>query len=155
MAQRALLTVVSGPNSGDTLSIEKGTCRLVGRHLSESETAMIDREGNRVIDAPSSQIISEHLHDKAPNMGASAAPAPTFDADIFDRGADVILSDDSISRAHAMLFFEDTGFGIIDLASTNGSRINSEQITSALAKDGDSITLGETEMTVSIPASAN
>jgi len=151
MANRALLTVITGPNSGDTLSIEKGTCRLVGRHLSESETAMIDREGNRVIDASSSQIISEHLHEKAPNMGASAAPAPNFDADIFDRGADVILSDDSISRAHAMLFFEETGFGIIDLASTNGSKLNAERITSALAKDGDSISLGETEMTVSIP----
>ena len=152
MAQRTLLTVVSGPNSGDTLSIEKGTCRLVGRHLSESETAMIDRDGNRVIDASSSQIISEHLHEKAPNMGASAAPTPNFNAETFERGADVILADDSISRAHAMLFFEENGFGIIDLASTNGSTINADRVTSAYAKDGDSITLGETEMTVSIPS---
>ena len=151
MAQRTVLTVVSGPNSGDTVSIEKGTCCLVGRHLSESETAMIDRDGNRVIDASSSHIISEHLHEKAPNMGASAQPAPDFNAEVFERGPDVILSDDSISRAHAMLFFEETGFGIIDLASTNGSKINTERVTSALAKDGDTITLGGTEFAVSIP----
>ena len=152
MSQRATLTVVSGPNSGDTVSIEKGTCRLVGRHLSESETAMIDRDGNRIIDASSCQIISEHLNEKAPNMGATAQPAPDFNADVFDRGPDVILSDDSISRAHAMLFFEDTGFGIIDLASTNGSIINTEKVTSALANDGDTIILGGTEFEVSIPS---
>ena len=51
MTRRAILTVVSGPNTGDSLTIEMGTCRLVGRHLSESETAMMDREGNRLLDA--------------------------------------------------------------------------------------------------------
>ena len=85
-------------------------------------------------------------------MGATAQPAPDFNADVFDRGPDVILSDDSISRAHAMLFFEDTGFGIIDLASTNGSIINTEKVTSALANDGDTIILGGTEFEVSIPS---
>ena len=148
MTRRAILTVVSGPNTGDSLTIEMGTCRLVGRHLSESETAMMDREGNRLLDAPTAQLIEEHLHDKAPATGLTAAPE--FSADSFERKPDIILSDESISRAHAMLFLEASGFGVIDLASTNGSNLNNVPVNSALVRDGDSLQLGTTELTVSI-----
>ena len=43
----ASLIAVAGPNKGDTLSVGQGSCRLVGRHLSESETTLMDRDGNR------------------------------------------------------------------------------------------------------------
>jgi len=146
--QRAILTVVSGPNVGDTLSIEIGSCRLVGRHLSESETAMIDRDGNRVLDGSSTGILEKHLQESAPEE----LPKSPASMGSFERGPDIILADDSVSRAHAMLFFEKSGFGIIDLASTNGSHVNKAPVTSTIVQDGDSITLGTTEFALSIPA---
>ena len=49
-----------------------------------------------------------------------------------------------------MIFFDSEGFGIIDLASTNGVELNGAAVTSALIKDGDSITLGKTTLQVAI-----
>ena len=54
---KAALTVTAGSNQGDTLSLELGYCRLIGRHLSESETALIDRDGNRILDGNAGDII--------------------------------------------------------------------------------------------------
>lgn len=148
MTRRAVLTITSGPNAGDTVSIESGTCRLIGRHLSEAETAFIDRDGNRVLDGAAADILQEHLKDRAPQVGTS--PSTSFSASSFERGPDVIFSDDAISRAHAMVFHDGTGVGIIDLASTNGTLVNGKAVNSALVKTGDKITLGGSDLLVKI-----
>ncbi|MEZ4270961.1 MAG: FHA domain-containing protein [Myxococcota bacterium] len=141
MNQRAaILTIERGPNQGDTVRVEIGTCRLIGRHLSESETAFMDRDGNRVLDNESSEILHDHLKDLAPATTSSAAEK--ISAKAFDRGADIVLADDSISRAHAMIFFDPSGVGVVDLASTNGTYVNSDRVISAVIKDGDSLTIG-------------
>lgn len=145
-ASRVQFKVTAGPNDGDTLSLEIGTCRLVGRHLSDNETALIDRNGNRVLDAPTSDILSAKLKDRSPAVSG----VDGVSSDTFERGADVILADDSISRAHAMLFFDDSGIGIIDLASTNGTFVNEERIITAMIGDGDAIGIGNSHLRVSL-----
>jgi hypothetical protein len=147
-SHRAVFTVTAGPNDGDTVSIDQGSCRLIGRHLSETETAFIDRDGNRVLDSAAAEILSKHLKEKAPPT--SMASLAAFSPHAFDRGPDVIFQDDSISRAHAMLFYDSGGVGIIDLASTNGVFINTERVGSALIADGDVIALGNSELAVKI-----
>ncbi len=147
MSRRAVLNVTSGPNEGDSLKVESGSCRLIGRHLSDAETAMIDRDGNRVLDSSAAEILSLHLKDKAPATGTTATE--TFSATSFERGADIIFADDSISRAHAMIFFDQTGIGIIDLASTNGTFINEERVNSAMVATGDVIVIGNSDITIS------
>jgi hypothetical protein len=147
LRRRALLTATAGPNAGDSVGIEVGTCRLIGRHLSENETAFIDRDGNRVLDGAASGIIERHLKDRTP---VASNVAPHFSSETFERAADVIFADDSISRAHAMLFHDENAFGIIDLASTNGTFINAERVASKIIADGDVITIGNSELTVKI-----
>ena len=147
--RRAVFKVISGPNNGDTVSVEAGACRLIGRHLSENETAFIDRDGNRVLDGAASNILSQHLKERSPQAG-TAAPPSEFSVEAFERGPDVIFADDAISRAHAMVFHDASGVGIIDLASTNGTYINNERITSAHVRDGDTIALGGSELTVQL-----
>ncbi len=144
--RKATLTASAGPNEGDSVTVEVGTCRLIGRHLSEHETAFIDRDGNRVLDPSAAGILEKHLQHRAP--ASPTTKAARFSSDSFERGPDIIFADDSISRAHAMVFYDHSGFGIIDLASTNGTFINAERVTSALVADGDSITLGNSELTV-------
>lgn len=149
MAQRrALLTATTGPNKGDTVSVELGSCRLIGRHLSENETAFIDRDGNRVLDGEATQILTRHLKERAPATGAVSVDK--ISADTFERGPDIIFSDDGISRAHAMIFFDPSGLGIIDLASTNGTFVNTERVSTGLVADGDVITIGNSELTVKV-----
>jgi hypothetical protein len=142
--RRVQFKVNAGPNAGDTVSVETGACRLIGRHLSENETSFIDPDGNRVLDQTASKILTERLQEHVPQ-------APAFNVTAFDRGPDVIFSDDSISRAHAMLFVDPQGVGIIDLASTNGTYVNGGRVSSALVNDGDTIALGASEMVVSLP----
>ncbi|MCS6834851.1 MAG: FHA domain-containing protein [Anaerolineae bacterium] len=59
---------------------------------------------------------------------------------------EILIQDPSISRPHARLERRDEGWFIYDLASSNGTLVNTEQVTtSGLAlKDGDKLTLGAT-----------
>ena len=148
--RRAIFKVTAGPNDGDTVSVELGACRLIGRHLSENETAFIDRDGNRVLDAAASKLLTQHLKERSPAAPAAPQDGEGFSVTAFERGPDIIFSDDAISRAHAMLFYDPSGVGIIDLASTNGTYVNNERVTSTLVADGDTVSLGSSELTVTL-----
>ncbi len=144
--QRAYFKVIAGPNAGDELSLEMGTCRLVGRHLSDTETQFIDHDGNRVLEPELADILSDQLQERSPQISASA----DFSSTAFERGSDIIFSDDSISRAHAMLFFDTSGTGVIDLASTNGTYVNNGRINSKMVTDKDTIGLGSSQLKVRV-----
>jgi pSer/pThr/pTyr-binding forkhead associated (FHA) protein len=55
----------------------------------------------------------------------------------------VRIESPSISSEHAALELDSEGFGIRDLASTNGVLVNGAPITSADLKHGDQIALGD------------
>lgn len=56
---------------------------------------------------------------------------------------DLVISDISISRRHAMIVARVDGFYLSDLGSTNGSFLNREPVTSAVAlTEGDKVQLG-------------
>jgi hypothetical protein len=59
---------------------------------------------------------------------------------------DITLLDEGISREHALLLFDDeTGsFGIEDLQSTNGTKVNGKRVRSSLLAHGDEIQVGHT-----------
>jgi diguanylate cyclase (GGDEF)-like protein len=55
---------------------------------------------------------------------------------------DICVSQDSVSRTHAMLRVEDAGIKIRDNESTNGTYVNDHKIHEAWLKDGDLIKIG-------------
>jgi pSer/pThr/pTyr-binding forkhead associated (FHA) protein len=62
------------------------------------------------------------------------------------REGDILIKDSYCSGRHAQLVFEDDGWHIVDLGSTNGSFVNGEKIEpdqKVEIKDGDEITLGQ------------
>jgi pSer/pThr/pTyr-binding forkhead associated (FHA) protein len=68
------------------------------------------------------------------------------------RGADAILADATISRAHAAVGYEaGTGFFVQDLGSTNGTLLNGERQKRGALKDGDTIQIGKLTLRVSLP----
>jgi Protein of unknown function (DUF3662)/FHA domain len=62
------------------------------------------------------------------------------------RECDVQLPDANVSRRHAELRQEGTTYWIVDLGSTNGIAVNGRRQSRAKLQDGDTITLGATEL---------
>ena len=67
---------------------------------------------------------------------------------IIGRGeaADLHIDAVSVSAEHASFELDQHGFGIRDLASTNGVKVNGADVISADLKHGDRILLGECEL---------
>jgi pSer/pThr/pTyr-binding forkhead associated (FHA) protein len=63
------------------------------------------------------------------------------------RDCDIQLADANVSRRHAELRQEGASYWIVDLGSTNGMEVNGKRVKRAKLKDGDTITLGSTEIT--------
>jgi pSer/pThr/pTyr-binding forkhead associated (FHA) protein len=59
---------------------------------------------------------------------------------------DVVLSDPNVSRRHAEVRRKGNDFVVIDLGSTNGTRLNGAGVRERRLTDGDEITLGGTRI---------
>ena len=55
---------------------------------------------------------------------------------------DVVLGDHNVSRRHAEVRRQDGGFVIVDLGSTNGTKVNGAGVRERRLEDGDEITVG-------------
>jgi hypothetical protein len=65
------------------------------------------------------------------------------------QGCDVRLDDANVSRRHAELRQQGASYWIVDLDSTNGLEVNGSKVQRAKLEDGDTVTLGETELVFS------
>jgi FHA domain-containing protein len=63
------------------------------------------------------------------------------------RDCDIQLNDANASRRHAELRQEGASYWIVDLGSTNGMEVNGKRVKRAKLRDGDTITIGSTEVT--------
>jgi hypothetical protein len=59
---------------------------------------------------------------------------------------DVVLEDRNISRRHAEVRRIANGFAVVDLDSTNGTRVNGGGVKERRLEDGDEITLGSSKI---------
>jgi len=64
-----------------------------------------------------------------------------------DKQSDIVLSDKSVSRRHAEIVREQDGYSITDVGSTNGTCVNSRRIAKQSLQKGDTLTLGNIELT--------
>ena len=60
--------------------------------------------------------------------------------------ATVVFANDTVSRRHAMLRREGDHFIVVDLGSTNGTRVNGRIAGRAEVRPGDSVELGEVQL---------
>ncbi len=58
----------------------------------------------------------------------------------------IVLADPNVSRNHAEIRPHGTGWALVDLGSTNGSRINGRKVTEQALADGDDISFGNTHI---------
>ena len=62
------------------------------------------------------------------------------------RRCDIVLTDANVSRQHAEIRRQDNGFMLLDLGSTNGTRVNRRDVKQVVLQHGDRIELGTTEL---------
>jgi len=62
------------------------------------------------------------------------------------RDCDVQLPDPNVSRRHAEVRREGSTYWLVDLDSTNGSQLNGRRTARAKLEDGDTITVGSTDL---------
>lgn len=67
-------------------------------------------------------------------------------------GCDLVLTDPSVSRAHAVLLMSHGRPAICDLLSTNGLSVNDRPVTFHFLSDGDVLTFGATQAVARIVA---
>jgi pSer/pThr/pTyr-binding forkhead associated (FHA) protein len=67
------------------------------------------------------------------------------------RSADMVIAEATISRAHAAIGYDDTGFYVEDLGSTNGTLVNGARIERHALKPGDQIQIGRLVVEVTLP----
>ena len=56
---------------------------------------------------------------------------------------DLVLDDDTVSRVHARVERTDGGFALMDLGSSNGTRVNGERMTFRILVPGDVVHVGD------------
>ena len=66
------------------------------------------------------------------------------------RECEVRLPDANSSRRHAEIRYEDEGWWIVDLGSTNGTLVNGKRAKRERLRDGDVVTLGSTDIVFGI-----
>lgn len=62
---------------------------------------------------------------------------------------DIHVPDPNVSRRHAEVRQEGTSYWLTDLDSTNGTEVNGGRVRRAKLEDGDTITIGQTELVFS------
>ena len=67
------------------------------------------------------------------------------------RGADIVIAEPTMSRAHAAIGFDGAHFFVQDLGSTNGTRVNGSREQKAMLKNGDEVQLGKLALAVTLP----
>ena len=62
------------------------------------------------------------------------------------RECDIQLSDPNVSRRHAEVRQEGATYWVVDMNSTNGIEVNGRRLKRAKLENGDTVTLGSTEI---------
>ena len=137
--------IIDGPNKGMVFHLERGTCKAIGRAMSDpNKTAMFSVDLTLALDESTKGVILKYISKQF----RKSAKVKGEDGELgaFRRTSDVVLDDSSISRLHAMIFYDELGVGILDLVSKNGTFVNGEEVESRLLQMSDAIEIGESKI---------
>ncbi|HTU58966.1 MAG TPA: FHA domain-containing protein, partial [Polyangiales bacterium] len=59
---------------------------------------------------------------------------------------DLVLADDTVSRAHCEILHDTRGFLVRDLGSTNGTMLDGREVKEAYLTPGSALTIGSIEL---------
>lgn len=146
MADSGIVLVVSkGPDSGRSFTIPVGSYRVIGRNDELlGGTAVQPRGEQRRLEREDQKTAAEHLRRRAsPGLAGARSEVAAF-----TRDTDVDLTDEAVSQTHAMVFCDEAGASLVDVASTNGTFVNGDKVTESVLVVGDLVRVGESRLEV-------
>lgn len=139
--------IIDGPNKGLVFHLEMGTCKAIGRALSDPhQTSMFNVDLTLALDNSTKGLVLQYITRQFRKSAKVGGGEPGGDLGIFRRTSDIVLDDVAISRLHAMIFYDEVGVGILDLVSKNGTYVNGEEVESRLLRKGDAVEIGESKI---------
>lgn len=153
MAEAVLVVVVAADRAdlGKRFALRPGAFRVLGRaERMHPGTSIVTRSDVRRLEDEDHRRMAEHLERRAaqiPPGGLAAARGATAD---FARADDIDLADDAISQTHVIVFCDDAGISVVDVASKNGTWVNGDRVLESLLVDGDLLRVGETRLQLAL-----
>ena len=143
--KRAVLVVVKGKDFGRSIVVNVGHCVMIGRSQTlVGATGMITQHSAHKLTDEDEKTVARHLKIRATPQKQGARALLTS----FERDMDVGLQDDAVSQRHTMIFVDEAGASLLDMASTNGTFLNGKRTSSAELSLGDLVRIGETRVEV-------
>jgi hypothetical protein len=99
--------------------------------------------------------VEARLREGAGGMGAGSLVLPTGERVVLGEQilsigrmpeCNIVLADPNVSRTHAEIRPRGQGFVVVDLGSTNGTRVNGVRVGEQELADGDELAFGNTRM---------
>ncbi|MDP2343131.1 MAG: FHA domain-containing protein [Deltaproteobacteria bacterium] len=142
-----VFTVVEGSDQGRRFAFTPGSFRVIGRQDGViTGTQAVMRSAVRRLEDEDHDRMAQHLAKRA-TPGLFGARGATAD---FERDDDIDLGDDAVSQTHAMVFCDEAGLSIVDVASKNGTWINGDRVHESTIVDGDLVRVGETRLSMKL-----
>ncbi len=143
--RRVVLVIVKGKDVGRSIVIDMGHCRMFVRSTDlAGETHLVTTTTLRKLEDEDNRLVSRHLKIRAAPEKKGARALLTN----FGRDADVPLTDDAVSQNHAMIFVDEAGASLLDMASTNGTFLNGKRVSSTELALGDVVRFGGTRIEI-------
>lgn len=128
-----------------TFFLELGTCKIIGRPPGDpNKTSVMHLDTPLALDETTKNLILQYIH-KQFKKPADTGTSP-LQLGSFRRTSDLILDDPSVSRVHAIFFFDEAGIGVLDLVSKNGTFVNGQEVESRLLQKGDLVEIGDSKL---------
>lgn len=132
--------VAAGPDSAAESPVSAGP------PPEQAAQTMVYRATDGAVESPESEVVTLTMGGKTYPLSGDRISLGR------SRQCDVHVTDANVSRRHAEVRRQGSEYWIVDLGSTNGTRLNDERVERAALGDGDRITIGATEIVFARPS---
>ena len=137
-------------NCGTPLPISPSTGSGVGMSASMERPPVRSSQKATVLipETPEARLLADLTVIEGPGAGYGARFALKKERQKIGRGdgIEIRLNDETISREHACIWWEDGSFFIQDEVSKSGTKVNGQKIVRQTLADNDTIEIGKTKM---------
>lgn len=143
--KKVVLVVERGASTETEFELPPNGYRAIGRASDGDVTHQFTTEGDQALDTEDIKRVEEHL---AKRQVEPASEPGRLRMGNLRRAPDILLDDAQISRTHAMFFLDEDGPSVVDMFSTNGTRVNGEKVDDADLHEGDIVHIGRSRFVV-------
>ena len=139
--------------SGSVVIVGQTTLNLVEVEAGQQAAGPVSSAGETMIAQPGASAGGVMIVQSGPDAGKSFPLVQGDNVVGRDPEGQVVLSDDAVSRRHALIRQDKDDIIVFDLGSRTGTRVDGEPLGGHVLSGGDTITLGTTELVLMQPGS--